>query len=46
MNTLVELLETSVGAFSSNPALLIKPSFRYRVWTYDDLWEGSGRVAT
>ena len=46
MDTLVELLETSSEAFGANPALLIKPSFRYLVWSYADLWSDSGRVAS
>ncbi len=46
MDTLVELLEVSAKSFGPRPALLIKPSFRYRVWTYADLWEDLGRVAS
>ena len=46
MDTLVELLETSAKSFGPDPALLIKPTFRYRVWTYTGLWEESGRVAS
>ena len=46
MNTLVELLERSANDFGPNPALLIKPTFRYRVWTYADVWEDAGRVAS
>ena len=46
MNTLVELLESSANSFGPNPALLMKPSFRYRVWTYSDLWEKAGQVAS
>ena len=46
MDTLVELLETSSKAFGANPALSIKPSFRYLVWSYADLWNDSGRVAS
>ena len=45
MNTLVEFLETTVRTFGPSPALMIKPSFRYHVWTYDDMWEATGRVA-
>ena len=45
METLVELLENSSKTFGANPALLIKPSFRYLVWSYADLWKDSGRVA-
>jgi long-chain acyl-CoA synthetase len=46
LDTLVELLETSSEAFGANPALLIKPSFRYLVWSYVGLWNDSGRVAS
>ncbi len=46
METLIELLETSSKTFGANPALLIKPSFRYLVWSYADLWKDSGRVAS
>ena len=46
MDTLVELLETSSKTFGANPALLIRPSFRYLVWSYADLWNDSGRVAS
>ena len=46
MDTLIEILEHSSKAFGPHPALLIKPGFRYHVWTYADLWEDSGRVAT
>ena len=46
MNTLMELLERSANEFGPNPALLIKPTFRYRVWTYADIWEDAGRVAS
>ncbi len=45
MDNLVELLERSAEDFAESPALLIKPSLRYRVWTYSDLWEDTGRVA-
>ena len=46
MDTLVGLLEESAKAYGPEPALLIKSTFRNRVWTYADLWEGSGRVAS
>ena len=46
MDTLIELLENSSKTFGANPALLIKPSFRYLVWSYADLWDDSGRVAS
>ena len=46
MDTLVDLLEQSAKRHGPNPALLIKPTFRYLVWTYSDLWQESGRVAS
>ena len=46
MDNLIELLENSSKTFGANPALLIKPSFRYLVWSYADLWKDSGRVAS
>ena len=46
MDTLVELLESSAKNFGPNPALIMKPSFRNRVWTYADVWENAGRVAS
>ncbi|MCH8207174.1 MAG: AMP-binding protein, partial [Chloroflexi bacterium] len=46
MDTLVELLDESARRHGPNPALLIKPTFRYRVWTYEDLAEESRRVAS
>ena len=45
-STLVEFLEGQAGQFEDRPALLWKPTFRYRTWSYRDLWEGAGRVAT
>ena len=46
MNTLIELLESSVERFGPTPALLIKPALRYRVWTYGDMWRDAGKVAS
>ena len=46
MDTLTELLESSSKSFGDHPALVIKPSFRNLVWTYADLWNDSGRVAS
>ena len=45
-NTIVEFLEQASARHASRDALLIKPAFRYIRWTYDRLWEDSGRVAT
>jgi long-chain acyl-CoA synthetase len=44
--TLVELLERSAIRFGPKPALLFKPGFRYQRWSYADLWEASGSMAT
>ena len=37
METLIELVQGGAGRFGSRPALLIRPSFRTRVWRYRDL---------
>ncbi len=39
MDTLVELLERAVARHGERPALVIKPAFRRRVWTYVGLYE-------
>ena len=46
MDTLTELLESSSKSFGGHPALVIKPSLRNLVWSYADLWNDSGRVAS
>jgi long-chain acyl-CoA synthetase len=43
--TLIEFLHESVRKFGERPALLFKPGFRYRQWTYAELWESAGQVA-
>ncbi|HSW94668.1 MAG TPA: AMP-binding protein [Patescibacteria group bacterium] len=45
MNTLNEILDASAARFGSKPALIIRPGFRTRVWTYRDLSELVPRVA-
>ena len=45
-DTLVEFLEAKAREYGHRPALYFKPGFRYQTWTYQDLWEGSGRVAS
>jgi long-chain acyl-CoA synthetase len=45
LDTLVELLDESQRKFGSNPALLVKPTYKYLVWNYRQLWEASGQVA-
>ena len=44
--TLVEFLEARARAFGPRPALHFKPGFRYLTWSYQDLWDGAGRVAS
>jgi len=45
MNTLLDILESSAQKFGRKPALLIKPGFRTRVWTFGQLAEVVPRVA-
>ena len=45
-NTIVDFLREAAARHGPRDALLIKPAFRYIRWTYDKLWEDSGRVAT
>ena len=45
-NTIVDFLREASVRHGPRDALLIKPAFRYIRWTYDKLWEDSGRVAT
>jgi long-chain acyl-CoA synthetase len=46
VDTLIELLQISAQRFADRPALLIKPGFRTKKWTYRDLGEVVPRVAT
>src|SRR5262245_42990931 len=43
--TLVELLRRSAERFGGLPALMIRPGFRLRTWSYARLWNDSGRMA-
>jgi len=43
--TLVDLLRESAARYANRPALLIKPGFRTRIWTYRDLLDLAPRVA-
>ncbi|HEV8252674.1 MAG TPA: AMP-binding protein [Candidatus Limnocylindria bacterium] len=43
--TLIDLLRESAARYADRPALLIKPGFRTRIWTYRDLVELAPRVA-
>ena len=45
-DTVVDFLRETTARQGSREALLIKPAFRYIRWTYERLWEDSGRVST
>ena len=45
-DTVVDFLRGAVEKYGSRDALLFKPTFRYLRWTYSQLWDESGRVAT
>jgi long-chain acyl-CoA synthetase len=45
METLNDILEESAGKFGSKDALMIRPGFRTRTWTYRDLNDLVPRVA-
>src|SRR3990172_1167363 len=45
-NTLVDFLAASAQQFGPRPALYFKPGLRYRCWTYAQVWEASGKVAS
>jgi non-ribosomal peptide synthetase component E (peptide arylation enzyme) len=44
--TLNQFLEERARRFGPRTALLFKPGFRYQRWSYAQLWEGAGRVAS
>ena len=44
--TLVEFLRARSEEFGARDALLFRPGFRYQRWSYADLWEGAGRIAS
>ena len=44
-DTVVDFLKSAVEAFGPRDAMLFKPGFRYQRWTYDRMWEESGKVA-
>ena len=44
--TLADFLRAKADLFGDRPALYFKPGFRYLSWSYRDLWEGAGRVAS
>ncbi|MCY3543356.1 MAG: AMP-binding protein [Chloroflexi bacterium] len=43
--TLVEFLRERAEKFGDRDALLFKPGFRYQRWSYNDIWNGSERIA-
>ena len=45
MDTIIELLDEAVAKHRHLPALVIKPGFRTRIWTYGDIGELVPRVA-
>ncbi len=45
MRTLNDILDASAERFGKKPALMIKPGFRTRIWSYRDLAELVPRVA-
>ena len=45
-DTMVSFLRGASEKFGPRTALMFKPAFRYQRWSYADLWEESGRVAT
>lgn len=44
--TLAQFLQERARRFTTRTALLFKPGFRYQRWTYAQLWEGAGQVAS
>jgi long-chain acyl-CoA synthetase len=45
LNTIIELLEEAVAKGGHRRALIIKPGFRTRIWTYADIGDQVPRVA-
>ena len=45
MNTIIELMDQAVAKYRDLPALIIKPGFRTRIWSYADIGELVPRVA-
>jgi len=43
--TLIDLLRVGAARYGKRPALLMKPGFRTRIWTYQDLADLAPRVA-
>ena len=45
MDTIIDLLDRAVAEHGPRPALIIKPGFRTRIWTYADIGHQVPRVA-
>ena len=45
METIIDLLERAVADHARRPALIIKPGFRTRIWTYADIGHQVPRIA-
>jgi acyl-coenzyme A synthetase/AMP-(fatty) acid ligase len=45
MDTIIDLLDRAVADHGRRPALIIKPGFRTRIWTYADIGDLVPRVA-
>ena len=45
LHTINHFLEEAAHRFGGRPALLFKPGFRYRTWSYRALWDDAQRVA-
>jgi long-chain acyl-CoA synthetase len=45
-STLIDFIEGLAKRHGSRPALMIELGFRYQRWTYAQIWEQSGRVAS
>jgi len=45
MHTIIQLLDQAVAKHGRRPALIIKPGFRTRIWTYADIGDQVPRVA-
>ena len=46
IETLVQLLREGADKYEDRAALLFRPGIRYQRWTYRQLWEELGRVAS
>ena len=44
--TIIEFLAGAAERFGERPAVMFKPGIRYQKWSYEELWESSGKVAS